>query len=308
MRRTLALALLALMAMASNAFAGAEARITGKVVDAGTKAPIKDAVVNVVALSGRTFKQDFKAKSDGTYAIFLLDGTIKYKFTYSAPGYQPYIEDMKLKIGGEKNEKDVELNTGNTAAQTAQPAAAKVDTSVTAFNEGATLANAGDNDGAIKKFTQAVTEKPELIAGWEALAKIYLRTKNYKGAIESANKALALADDEVEMYQVLYEANTATGDKAAAAAAKAKLPANAASLFNDAAKLINAGKDAEAEKVLKQAIAADPALAQSYYELGMIYVRTGKSADAKANLNKYLELDPNGKDAATAKEMLKYVQ
>ena len=34
----------------------------------------------------------------------------------------------------------------------------------------------------------------------------------------------------------------------------------------------------------------------------------GKNADAKTNLQKYLELDPNGKDASTAKEMLKYVK
>ena len=40
----------------------------------------------------------------------------------------------------------------------------------------------------------------------------------------------------------------------------------------------------------------------------MIYVRAGKNADAKTNLQKYLELEPNGKDAATAKEMLKYVK
>jgi hypothetical protein len=40
----------------------------------------------------------------------------------------------------------------------------------------------------------------------------------------------------------------------------------------------------------------------------MIYVRTQKNADAKVNLLKYLELEPNGKDAATAKEMLNYVK
>ena len=40
----------------------------------------------------------------------------------------------------------------------------------------------------------------------------------------------------------------------------------------------------------------------------MVYVRMGKTADAKTNLQKYLELEPNGKDAATAKEMLKYVK
>jgi len=311
MRRTLALGLFALMAIAGNAFGQAQARITGKITDATTKAPIADAVIKVEALSGKTFKQDFKAKKDGTYAIFLLDGTIKYKFTFTAPGYAPYAEEMKLKIAGEPNNKDVSLGTGvaaNPNAAAAGTVAAKVDPSVQAFNEGAQLANAGDDAGAIKKITEAVTAKPDLIAGWEALAKLHLRGKDYKTAIDEAKKALALADDEMEMYQVLYEAYTATGDKASAAEAKKKLPANAAALFNDAAKLINAGKDSEAEALLKQAIAADATFTQAYYELGMVYVRTGKSADAKANLEKYIELDPNGKDVATAKEMLKYVK
>ena len=110
------------------------------------------------------------------------------------------------------------------------------------------------------------------------------------------------------MYAVLFNAYTATGDKAKAAEAKKKLPANASSLFNDAAKLINSGKDAEAESLLKQAIAADDKFAPAYYELGMVYVRMGKNADAKTNLQKYLELEPSGKDAPTAKEMLKYVK
>ena len=60
--------------------------------------------------------------------------------------------------------------------------------------------------------------------------------------------------------------------------------------------------------LLKGAIAANDKFAQAYYELGMIYVRTQKNADAKVNLKKYLELEPNGKDAATAKEMLSYVK
>ena len=40
---------------------------------------------------------------------------------------------------------------------------------------------------------------------------------------------------------------------------------------------------------------------------GPLAARASKNADARTNLNKYLELEPNGKDAATAKEMLKYV-
>lgn len=311
MRRSLALCALLLAAFATNAFAIGEARLTGKITDAVSKEPIKDATIHVEATEAKTFKQDFKVNpKDGTYAIFLIDGTIKYKFTFSAPGHAPYEEVMKLKLA-EPNTKDIALNpgTGGSRAVAAAPAVApKPDPAVAAFNEGATLANAGDVPGAIAKIEEAVAKKPELVAGYGALAKLYVRQKDYAKAIDRANKALSFDPDQPDIYAVLYEAYGATGDKAKAAEAKKKMPANAAVLFNDAAKLINANKDSEAEPLLKQAIAADEKFAKAYYELGMVYVRAGKSADAKANLQKYLELEPTGADAATAKEMLKYVQ
>lgn len=309
MRRSLALCALVLVAFATNAFAVGEARITGKITDATTKQPIKDAVVTVIATEAKTFKQDYKVNpKDGTYAIFVIDGTIKYKFIFSAPGHTPYEEIIKLKLA-EPNIKDVALSSGTTGGSRAVAAEApKPDPSVALFNEGASLANDGDVPGAIAKIEEAVAKKPELVAGYDALAKLYVRQKDYDKAIDRANKALSFDPDQPELYGVLYDAYTAKGDKAKAAEAKKKMPANAAVLFNDAAKLLNASKDAEAEPLLKQAIAADEKFAKAYYELGMIYVRAGKNADAKTNLQKYLELEPNGSDAATAKEMLKYVQ
>ena len=140
------------------------------------------------------------------------------------------------------------------------------------------------------------------------MAKLYLRTKQYDKAIDRANKALAISADETDMYAVLADSYAATGDKVKSAEARKKLPADATFLFNEAAHLINSGKDKDAETLLKQAVAANDKMAPAYYELGMIYVRTQKNADARTNLEKYLELDPNGKDAATAKEMLKYVK
>lgn len=309
MRRSLALCFVMLAAMATNAFAGAEARITGKVIDAATKKPIADATITVQSVEKKNIKQEFKTKKDGSYAIFLLDGTVRYKFTYAASGHAPYEETMKLKIGGEPNTKDVELTSANAEAASGGAAAeAKADPAVAAYNEGASLANEGKNAEAIAKFEEAIAAKPDLAAGYRALAKLYLRTKDYAKAIERANKSLSFDSDDPDMYAALYEAYTATGDKAKAAEAKGKMPANAAMLFNDAAKLINSGKDAQAEPLLKQAIAADEKFALAYYELGMIYVRSGKNAEARANLEKYLELDPKGKDAGLAKEMLKYIK
>jgi tetratricopeptide (TPR) repeat protein len=307
MRRALALSLLLCAAIATNVFAIGEARISGKVLEAGTKKPLPDATIKVVSApgTGKNFKQEFKVNKDGGYAIFLLDGTIKYVFTFTAPGHQPYEETMKLKLG-EPNTRDIELSTGIPT-----PAAAVrtvVDPAVVAYNEGATLANEGKDLEAIAKMEEAVAAKPDLVAGYSALAKLYLRAKDYPKAIDRANKVLAIDAEDADMHTLLYEAYTATGDKVKAEEFKKKMPANPAVLFNDAAKLINAQKDSQAEPLLKQAIAADDKFAVAYYELGMIYVRSGKSADAKTNLQKYLELEPSGRDAATAKEMMKYLK
>jgi tetratricopeptide (TPR) repeat protein len=307
MRRIFALCLMTLLFGAANAFAVGEARLIGKITDAATKQPIPEAKVTLDATEAKTVHQETKVKKDGTYALFVLDGTVRYKMVYSAPGYTPFEETVKLKLG-EPNKKDVELTKGGAASGTVAAAQPSVDPAVVAYNEGAALANEGKTAEAIAKFQAAIAAKPNFTPAMIALAKTNLKSKNNAKAIEWAKKALEIDDEDTDMWVVLYNAYTATGDKAAAAEAQKRLPANAGQLFNDAAKLINAGKDTEAEKLLRQAVAADDKLARAYYELGMIYVRAGKSADAKTNLSKYLELEPTGSEAATAKEMIKYLQ
>lgn len=307
MRRTLALCLMSLLLVAANAFALTEVRLTGKVLDNDTKQPIEGVLITVDAVEGKKFHQEFKPKKDGSYAIFLLDGTIRYKIVWSAPGYGPYEETLKMQIGA-PNTRNINLVKGGATTATTEIQAAKPDPAVEAYNAGAALANEGKSAEAIAKFEEAVAAKPDLTAAHMALAKIYAREKQWDKAIASAKKGLDVDPDDTGMWTVLHAAYTAKGDKAKIAEAKAKLPANPNSLFNDAAKAINAGKDAEAEPLLKQAIAADDKFGAAYYELGMLYVRAGNNAGAKENLNKYLELEPTGKDAATAKEMLKYVQ
>jgi tetratricopeptide (TPR) repeat protein len=308
MRRTFALGVLALMVVAGNAFALGEARMQGKITDAATHKPVANAAVIIDAVSGHNVHNEFKADKDGVYRFLILDGTIPYKFTIKADGYAPFEFTLKPTLG-EVNTRDVTLVAGSASTSAAAPAAsAKANPAVAAYNEGAALANEGKIPEAIAKLEGAVTAKTDLTAGYEALAKLYLRTKNYDKAIDRANKALEIDNDNQDMFSVLAESYTAKGDKTKAAEYRKKLPADASSLFNEAARLINSGKDGEAEPMLKGAIAANDKFAQAYYELGMLYVRSQKNADAKANLQKYLELEPNGKDAATAKEMLNYVK
>jgi len=310
MRKSLAVCLLALASFATGAFAGEEVRVAGKVIDGATKKPVTNAVITVSSNQGLNYKADFPvSKKDGTYGFMLLKGTLKYKVVVNAPGYAPYEEnDVKFKIG-EPNAKDFELLPPAAAtAPAAKVEASKPDPAVTAFNEGAELANDGKTAEALAKFDEAVAANAKLTRGWEARAKMAIRTKDWPKAIESANKALELGGDEEDMNSILYDAYSATGDKVKAAEVKKKMPANAGALYNDAVKFLNANKDKDAEPLLKQAIAADEKFAMAYFQLGMVYARTNNVADAKTNLKKYLELDPKGAEAPTAKEMLNYLK
>jgi tetratricopeptide (TPR) repeat protein len=308
MRKSLALCLVALAFVATNAFAVGEGRLTGKVLDAATKEPIPNAVLKITATEMITFNTEVKVNAKGEYALFVVNAAPKYKFVVSADGYVPYEQLVKIPMGGTTPHDFNLTKVSDAQAAAAAEAGAKGDPAVDAYNAGAALANAGDWAGANAKFEEALKVKPDLTAAWIALAKASVRTKQYPRAIEAANKVLEIDNEDMDMWSVLAQAYTATGDKAKAAEAQAKLPKNASALFNEAARVLNAGNDAEGEKLLKQAIAADDKMAVAYYELGMIYVRGGKSADAKAALTKYLELDPNGKDAATAKEMMNYLK
>jgi tetratricopeptide (TPR) repeat protein len=308
-RSSLALSAFMFLFLATNAFAGAEARMTGKILDAVTKEPIPNAVMNLSAVSGKTVKNTVKSRKDGAFTLTVLDGTLRYKFVITAEGYAPYEEEIKMTIG-ETNHRNFELQKGpgQTVQAEVQMQQAAADPAVTAYNEGATLMNSGDVAGGIVKFEAAVAAKPDLTAGWMALAKAHLRAKNYQKAVDAGKKALEFDNEDTDMWNVLYQSYNALGDKANAAAAQKKLPANPTQLFNEAARLINQNKDEEARPLLEQAVAADAKFAIGFYELGMVYARTGKTAEARQALEKYLELEPNGKDAGTAKEMIGYLK
>ncbi len=311
MRRSLTLSFIASLFLTANLFAVGEARMTGKVLDAVTKEPIENAVIKLEATSGKTVKLEEKTRKGGAFTIFVLDGTLQYKFNISAPGYNSYQEVIKMKLGETNVREFVLYKVGTGPAGATAPGAAaapaKADPAVEAYNAGAALSNSGDAAGALVKFQEAVALKPDLTAGWMALAKVAVKEKKYQVAIEAAKKALEIDDEDSDMWLALYQSYSALGDKANAAIAEKKMPANPSKLFNEAARLINEGKDAEAEVSLKRAVEVDDKFAVAWYELGMVYVRAGKSAEAKAALNKYLELEPKGKDAATAKEMLGYL-
>jgi Flp pilus assembly protein TadD len=304
MRKSILLGLILMLALPVTAFAVGQARMTGKVVDSSGK-PVKDATITLVATEVRTFKETFKVKDDGTFAIAVVDGTIRYEFTVAAPGLGEYKEVIKLKLVPEKNERTFTL--GAPAQTSTIVATAVVDPATGAYNDGAKLANDGNVDGAIAKMEEAIKLKPELSAAYMALAKLYLRKNELAKAIANGEKAIELVGDDDDMYVLLAEAYGKSGNKEKAAEYMAKAPQNAPDLFNQAVVHLNAGRDAEAVPLLTKATELDASFSEAWFQLGMAYVRLAKNPEAKAALQKYIELAPNGSDAPMAKEVMKYL-
>src|SRR5437870_3903934 len=263
MRRTLALTLFVALIAAANAFALGEARIQGKVIDSVTKKPIVGATIKIQATSGHTVKQEYKTDKNGEYRFLVLDATLNYDFTWSADGYQSFQTNLKLKLG-DLNTRDVELTPASAVAKTT---AAAPDPAVVAYNEGAALANDGKVPEAIAKMEEAASKKADFSAAYQALAHLYFRHKEYAKSVEYANKAIGVTGDDQDMFAVLADDYTALNQKDKAAEYRKKLPADANALFNEAASLINAGKDNQAEPLLRQAITANDKMAVAYYEL-----------------------------------------
>lgn len=83
---------------------------------------------------------------------------------------------------------------------------------------------------------------------------------------------------------------------------------NASVIFNQGIIFWNQGKIAEAKAQFEQALKLDPKLADANYWLGMSLVNEGNTADAKKYFETYLTLAPSGQHAAMATAILKSIK
>ena len=287
--------------------------------------PIADGVVEVVnADAGR--KATAKTNKNGEYTIIgLTPGS--YDATLSRNGAK--IDGFnKIPIGmGSMVEVNFDLKkdkvqAGPTEAELKQQQeVTKQNEKIKGLNaklaEARDLEKAGNYDQAITILQEATTADPSKDLLWAYLGDAYRGAKKYPEAAEAYQKALQINPNSGAYHNGLADAYAKSGqtDKAMAEwnAAATTEPANAATYyFNEGAVLTNTGKVDDAITAFDKTIQIDPKRADAYYWKGvnMIGKATLKgdkmvapegTADA---FNKYLELDPSGKYADAAKQML----
>jgi tetratricopeptide (TPR) repeat protein len=197
-----------------------------------------------------------------------------------------------------------------------------------AFNEGMTAMNAKNYEQAVTAFTKASEIGPTQLAVWQQLGEANVKLAETKTGPEfdaAIGKALAAYGKSIE----LKPDDAASHNNYALALAKAKKypemeaelqkaaqldPANGGKYYyNLGALLVNTGRNQEASDAFKKAIELTPTYADAYYQYGVTLVSKAQTTpDGKVvpvpgtveAFQKYLELQPNGAYAQSAKEML----
>jgi tetratricopeptide (TPR) repeat protein len=304
---------LAILILATPARAGTQGRVTGKVFDSAGQ-PVEGVNITVTTPGIKNFKLSLTTRKDGTYGFIVNDATIRYDLKFEKEGY------TGLNVANQKFS-TVEVTTVPTqkllkpsevpVALGGAPAPAPPTTSEQAalsYNQAVDLLNAGDKPGAEAKLIEAVAKNPDLPQAWQALTVIAHDKKDWAKTLEYGQKAIDLDPSNTNLLGFMTDAAEKSGDKKAAAEWRKKYdeanPDSPEILYNKGVDAYNKGKMKDAEAALARTLVVKPDMAMAHFLLGMVSFNLNKKAAAKEHLEKYLELDPNGKEAATAKELL----
>jgi tetratricopeptide (TPR) repeat protein len=296
------------LGLAAVILASAQARLTAKVTDSAGN-PIEGVTVTVTTKSISTFKLVLKTDKRGVYATIVNDATMTYHLKFEKEGYVPFEGDKKVAIGdtGGLEAKLQKVSEAQAAAASTAPPSAN-ELAVEKYNEGVDLMNAGNRAGAEAKFLQAAQKNVDLPAVWKALTVIAFDKKDWAKTIEYGQKATDLDPSLTNLYSMMSEAAKQSGDKKGAAEYLARYaeanPDTPEMLYNKGVEAYNQNKMKEAEESLGKAVAAKPDYGLAHFWLGMASINLKKNTAAKEHFQKYLELEPKGAEADTAREML----
>ena len=261
---------------------------------------------------------DLTTDKKGRWAIFGLIGG-PWDVDFSAPGYLTKKISVDLQEGGHNPSVEVALEP-QPAAQAA-PAAAPAEQAIVvggkkiskeaaaAIEAGNQAMNTKDWAGARENYLKALPDLPDNGPLLLRIAAAYLAEGNTDEAVRYARQVTEKDPQEAGGWKMVAAIELQRGNLDAGAAALDKVPADK---LTDAQPFLNLGilyynkkKLSEADGAFTRAIGIQADLADAYFYRGMTRMQLKKNAEAKADLHKALELNPNGSDAKDIKDLLK---
>ena len=301
--------LLVLGLLASTAGASTQARVAGSITDADGS-PIADAVVTITTPDSSAYSRVLETDAKGRFKILLLDATKTYLFHVEAAGYIPIEEQVKVPAGTMNNEVAWSMQTVQEAQQSEEDRI-RQQPGFKEFEEGMALLKEGKSAEARAKFQESVQAVPDLVPAWRKMAEIDFDQGDYENALANARKCLEYDNEHTPCLALAANSAKELEDHDAHAMYM-KLyqelnPDDPATLFNQAAVFLNALDDENARPLLEQCLEVDSEFGACLYEYGMLLLRSGDLGAAKVQLEKYLEVEPEGPNAETVRETVKYL-
>jgi Flp pilus assembly protein TadD len=172
--------------------------------------------------------------------------------------------------------------------------------------------DAGNFDDAILKLNQIIKEVEKCAACHAKLGDVYVKKNDLAAAEAAYLKSIEVDPAQPGPYAALATIYNEQRkfDEATKMSAKATELQGASggtdptALFNQGVIYWNQGKAAEAKAEWEKALKLDPKMADGYYWLGMANLNLNKIPEARTAFNEYLKIAPTGQHAATVKAIL----
>lgn len=280
--------------------------LKGRVVDTADK-PVEGAKV-IIAAKGMKNSREVKTNKKGEWVqIGLFPGD--YEIT-AEKGEDKGTVTTRVSIG-ENPEVMIRVGRAGPSPEMAAKAAALQKS----FDEGVALSKAGDFDGSIAKFNEAIAQAPQCQDCYYNIGFAHSQKKEWDKAEAAYKKAVEIKPDYAEAWNGLANAYNQQKKldlalEATANAAKyggggaAGGGGSASALYNQGVILWNQNKYAEAKEKFAEAAKADPTYADAHYRLGMANLNLGDMAGATTAFEAYLKAAPTGQYAEQVKGVL----
>ena len=178
------------------------------------------------------------------------------------------------------------------------------------YNKALESVKAGHRDKAIEQLKGAIAIHPNFVAALNGLGVQYLKVGNYQAAFEAFTNGLKITPDSFMLHLnsgiSLFSLNKPAEAETHFAAALAKTETSGPAHLYRARALIALNRLDEAAKNLIRAIEIggdDVKLAHRY--LAGIYVEKGEHVEAVKQLELYLKVSPDSKEAEQIKNLIK---
>jgi tetratricopeptide (TPR) repeat protein len=292
--------------------------LKGRVVDEAGK-PVPDAELAFDYTGELNYHYTGKTDSKGEWTragLYAVGG--RWTVTAKKGNLSGFAANVEVPLSAVKEVGDIVIRAGGatpTGGMSAAEAEARNKQAAELkklFDEVNAALSSNSYDVAITKLTEAAGKVERCASCYARLGDVYTKQNDLAKAEEAYKQAVTFDEKSAEAWDglaIVYNSQKKFEEAGKASARATELRGasgggDATSAFNSGAILVNQGKMAEAQAQFQRAIQLDPKMAEAHYQLGMTLINQGKMGEAVKALETYLQLAPTGPNAQTAKDML----